>query len=209
MGGMAAQIPIKNDPEANSKALENVRRDKLREVTNGHDGTWVAHPGLVPIAMEVFNAHMAGKNQLDKPGAAEAVTREALLEVHQGSRSDTGFRHNLRVGVQYVESWLRGVGCVPIYNLMEDAATAEISRAQVWQWLHLGATTEDGAAVTRERFERTLAEELERVKSEVGEARFTGGKFPEAAALFARLSLEDAFVEFLTLPAYDALLATE
>jgi malate synthase len=209
MGGMAAQIPIKNDPEANNKALENVRRDKLREVTNGHDGTWVAHPGLVPIAMEIFNAHMTSKNQLDKPGSSDPVTREALLEVHQGSRTDAGFRHNLRVGVQYVESWLRGVGCVPIYNLMEDAATAEISRAQVWQWLHLGATTEDGAAVTRERFERTLAEELERVKTEVGEARFTNGKFPEAAALFARLSLEDAFVEFLTLPAYDALLTTE
>jgi malate synthase len=209
MGGMAAQIPIKNDPAANERALENVRRDKLREVKNGHDGTWVAHPGLVPVAMQVFDEHMPTKNQLANPGAPERVGRADLLAVHEGTRTDAGFRHNLRVGLQYVESWLRGVGCVPIYNLMEDAATAEISRAQVWQWLRLSATTDDGRPVTKDRFLQTLDEELTRVREEVGAERFDAGRFTDAAALFSRLSLEPEFAEFLTLPAYDALLASE
>jgi malate synthase len=152
---------------------------------------------------------MPTKNQLANPGAPERVGRADLLAVHEGTRTDAGFRHNLRVGLQYVESWLRGVGCVPIYNLMEDAATAEISRAQVWQWLRLSATTDDGRPVTKDRFLQTLDEELTRVREEVGAERFDAGRFTDAAALFSRLSLEPEFAEFLTLPAYDALLASE
>src|SRR5258706_12696070 len=136
MGGMAAQIPIKDDSAANEAALEKVRADKLREVKAGHDGTWVAHPGLVPIAKEIFDAHMPGHNQLDVKREDVTVTRDDLLSIPEGARTDSGLRHNIRVGIQYIEAWLRGNGCVPLYNLMEDAATAEISRAQVWQWLH-------------------------------------------------------------------------
>ncbi len=209
MGGMAAQIPIKNDPEANAKALANVERDKLREVTNGHDGTWVAHPGLVKTAMDIFDAHMPEKNQLARPAGAGDIGREDLLRVHEGTRTDAGFRHNLRVGIRYLESWLRGVGCVPIYNLMEDAATAEISRAQVWQWIRLGASTDDGRVVDAARFERTIVEELATLRSEVGEDAYASGAWSRAAALFSELSLAEEFTEFLTLPAYDALLATE
>jgi malate synthase len=202
MGGMAAQIPIKNDPAKNEAALAKVRADKLREVQIGHDGTWVAHPGLVPIAKAVFDEHMPAKNQLEKrPGSA--VTREDLLRPHEGTRTDEGLRHNIRVGVQYLESWLRGQGCVPIYDLMEDAATAEISRAQVWQWIHHRATLADGTVVDKDRFERTVAEEMKRIATEVGEARFAQGKFTEACDLFVRLSLAPRFEEFLTLPAYE------
>jgi malate synthase len=157
--------------------------------------------------MEVFDAHMKAPNQIDRTRDDVRVTREDLLAVHEGTRTDEGLRHNIRVGVQYIESWLRGQGCVPIYSLMEDAATAEISRAQVWQWLKLGTTTTEGKPVTADRFERTLGEELERVRKEVGEARFVSGKFAEAAALFRELSLADAFVEFLTLPAYERITA--
>jgi malate synthase len=202
MGGMAAQIPIKDDPMANEAALAKVRADKLREVTEGHDGTWVAHPGLVPIAKEIFDAHMKTPNQIARKRQDVRVTEEMLLEPAEGTRTETGLRHNVRVGVQYIEAWLRGVGCVPIYNLMEDAATAEISRAQVWQWLHHAVTLADGQKVTVALFHRLLAEEMERVRKEVGGKRFTGGRFPEARDLFARLSTAEAFEEFLTLPAY-------
>jgi malate synthase len=202
MGGMAAQIPIKNDPSRNEQALAKVRLDKLREVTKGHDGTWVAHPGLVPIAKEIFDQHMPAKNQLDvRPGAK--ITRDDLLRPHQGKRTDAGLRHDIRVGLQYLEAWLRGQGCVPIYDLMEDAATAEISRAQVWQWIHHAALLDDGSVVTRERFEETVAEEMKRVEAELGKDRFAHGKFDEARDLFVRLSLAPRFEEFLTLPAYD------
>ncbi len=209
MGGMAAQIPIKDDPAANEAALAKVRADKLREVTEGHDGTWVAHPGLVPVARAIFDDHMPTPNQIDRKREDLTVGREDLLRVHEGTRTEAGLRHNVRVGVQYLEAWLRGSGCVPIYNLMEDAATAEIARAQVWQWLHFRARLEDGQAVTPELFARVMAEELARVRGEVGEARFAGGRFDEAGALFVQLSTADRFEEFLTVPAYELLLATE
>ena len=211
MGGMAAQIPIKNDPAKNEQALAKVRADKLREVTKGHDGTWVAHPGLVPIAKAIFDEHMPQKNQLDKKGpstrsetsAVAKVTREDLLRPHSGKRTETGLRHNIRVGIQYLEAWLRGQGCVPIYDLMEDAATAEISRAQVWQWIHHQAPLDDGSVVDAKRFERTVSDEMKRIEQEVGGARFASGKFNEACDLFVRLSLAPRFEEFLTLPAYE------
>jgi malate synthase len=202
MGGMAAQIPIKDDAQKNEEALAKVRADKLREVTNGHDGTWVAHPGLVAIAREVFSA-MKGKNQLDVKRDDVKVGKKELLEVTPGTRTEAGLRHNVRVGIQYLESWLRGVGCVPIYNLMEDAATAEISRAQVWQWIKHQAPLDDGSTVSPDRLRTIVAEEMDRVHAEVGDERFSGGKFDEARGLFERLSLAPRFEEFLTLPAYE------
>jgi malate synthase len=207
MGGMAAQIPIKDDPAANEAALAKVRADKLREVKNGHDGTWVAHPGLVPIAKAIFDEHMPEPNQIAKPREAANVTPADLLAVHEGTRTEAGLRHNVRVGIQYIEAWLRGQGCVPIYNLMEDAATAEISRAQVWQWIRHGADIvwEDGT--TRPLPKGALAaivdEELTRVISEIGEDRARDSKLTEARALFEELSTRDTFEEFLTLPAYE------
>ncbi len=208
MGGMAAQIPIKDDPKKNEEALAKVRADKLREVKAGHDGTWVAHPGLVAVAKDIFDTHMKGKNQLGVMREDVVVTREDLLEITPGTRTEAGLRHNVRVGVQYLEAWLRGQGCVPIYNLMEDAATAEISRAQVWQWMKHQAKLDDGSIVTKERFERIVAEEMDRVRAEVGDARFTSGKYPEARDLFVRLSLAPRFEEFLTLPAYEMVTRT-
>jgi malate synthase len=204
MGGMAAQIPIKDDPAANEAALAKVRADKLREVKAGHDGTWVAHPGLVPVAKEIFDANMPGPNQLGVRRDDVSIGRDDLLRVPEGTRTDAGLRQNVRVGVQYIEAWLRGNGCVPLYHLMEDAATAEISRAQVWQWLHHGATV-DGVALTKEHFARVVEEEMQRIHGEVGDAKYAGGRFPEARELFVRLSTAPAFEEFLTLPAYDLL----
>lgn len=214
MGGMAAQIPIKDDPAANEAALAKVRADKLREVKDGHDGTWVAHPGLVGLAKQIFDEHMPTKNQIERPaldgaGKEIRVGRAELLELPPGTRTDAGLRHNIRVGVQYLEAWLRGLGCVPIYNLMEDAATAEISRAQVWQWVRHGAKLDDGSVVTPASFKKALGEEMGRLRGEVGEARFEKGRFDDAKRLFERLSLEPTFIEFLTLPAYDLLLEAE
>ncbi|MEO6418115.1 MAG: malate synthase A, partial [Polyangiaceae bacterium] len=205
MGGMAAQIPIKGDAAANDAALEKVRADKRREVTDGHDGTWVAHPALVPIAKEIFDAKMTGQNQLDRKREDVHVTQADLLSVPEGTRSLGGLRHNVRVGVQYIEAWLRAQGCVPLYNLMEDAATAEISRAQVWQWLHHGVRLVDGSVVTKELFTEIVDEEMGRIREEVGLERIQTGKFNEARALFERLSTSDTFEEFLTLPAYEQL----
>ncbi len=204
MGGMAAQIPIKDDQAANDAALEKVRADKLREVKAGHDGTWVAHPGLVPIAKDIFDAHMPGQNQLGVKRDEVKVGPADLLRVIEGTRTDAGLRHNVRVGIQYIEAWLRGNGCVPLYNLMEDAATAEISRAQVWQWLHHKATV-DGAPLGKDHFARVVDEEMQRIRREVGDARFQGGRFPEARDLFVRLSTTPKFEDFLTSAAYDAL----
>jgi malate synthase len=204
MGGMAAQIPIKDDVKKNDEALAKVRADKLREVKNGHDGTWVAHPGLVAIAREIFDAHMKGKNQFDVKRDDVHITSRNLLEPTPGTRTDAGLRHNVRVGIQYLESWLRGTGCVPIYNLMEDAATAEISRAQVWQWIKHQAPLEDGSVVSADRFRKIVAEEMDRLANEVGD-RFQNGKFQEARAMFERLSLAPRFEEFLTVPAYEAI----
>jgi malate synthase len=203
---MAAQIPIKNDADANERALAKVRADKLREVRDGHDGTWVAHPGLVPVAREVFDAHMKGANQLGVLREDVNVTAADLLQVPKGTRTDDGLRHNVRVGVQYIEAWLRGIGCVPLYNLMEDAATAEISRAQVWQWIHHRARLDDtGETVTPELLARVLDEEMRRITSEVGDAAVRDGRFGEACALFTRLSTGETLADFLTSAAYGTL----
>ena len=193
MGGMAAQIPIKDDPAANELAMGRVRADKEREAKDGHDGTWVAHPGLVPVAKAIFDAHVKGLNQLDVLRADVNVTRDDLLRVPEGTRTEDGLRHNVRVGVRYLEAWLRGQGCVPLFNLMEDAATAEISRAQVWQQVR-------HQLITIEKLDQVMAEEL---------ADATGGKFTEAKSLFRSLSTAAQFEEFLTLSAYQRLLASE
>ncbi len=205
MGGMAAQIPIKDDPEANQRALEKVRADKLREVREGHDGTWVAHPGLVQIAKQVFDEGMPAPNQIDRTRDDVVADARRLVEPPLGTRTDAGLRHNIRVGIQYLEAWLGGQGAVPIYNLMEDAATAEISRTQIWQWLAHRATLDDGRTVTRPLVEQLIGEEFARVRDEVGAARFGRGRFDEARALFTRVATSDELVEFLTLPAYDIL----
>lgn len=205
MGGMAAQIPIKNDEARNKAALEKVRADKLREVRDGHDGTWVAHPGLVPLAREVFEAHMKGKNQLERLREDVKVSASDLLEVPKGTRTEEGLRLNVRVGIQYIEAWLNGLGCVPLYSLMEDAATAEISRAQVWQWLRHGAALDDGRRVSPELIGAVIDDEMKRIEGEVGASRFEKGRFAEARALFERISTAASLETFLTLPAYEAL----
>jgi malate synthase len=188
IGGMAAQIPIKRDPEASERALAKVRADKLREVSDGHDGTWVAHPALVPIARQAFDAHMAGANQLGRLREDVNVTAQDLLQTPAGTRTLEGLRHNVRVGVQYIEAWLRGIGCVPLYDMMEDAATAEISRAQVWQWIHHRARLDDtGDTVSPELLERVLDEEMTRITREIGEPRMRTGRFADARALLVRL----------------------
>ena len=203
MGGMAAQIPIKNDPAANEKALDKVRQDKLREVKAGHDGTWVAHPGLVPIAKEIFDEYMKTPNQIHVKRAEVNVTAKDLLAVPHGEITEDGLRLNINVGLQYLEAWLRGNGCVPINNLMEDAATAEISRAQVWQWVHHKAKLNDGRAITRELVVQTMREELEKLKGMLGADRFQNGKFELAAQLFETMMTSANFDEFLTLAAYE------
>ena len=206
MGGMAAQIPIKSDPAANAAALAKVRADKLREVGDGHDGTWVAHPGLVPVAQEVFDAQMSGPNQLHVPRDDFRASAADLLEVPIGPITEAGLRTNVRVGLLYLEAWLRGNGCVPIDNLMEDAATAEISRTQVWQWLRYPkGVLQDGRRVTVALFRQVLTEELEKIKAAIGPPAFAAGKFGLAAELFDGLSTSEPFVEFLTLPAYEFL----
>jgi len=205
MGGMAAQIPIKNDPEANAAAMARVRADKLREANAGHDGTWIAHPGLAEIALEAFDAVMKGPNQLHVLRTDAMVTAADLLQVPEGAITDDGLRHNIRVGVQYVEAWLGGLGCVPLYHLMEDAATAEISRAQVWQWLRHRACTTDGRPITAARFDAVLKEELQVIAREIGPQRYAAGSFPAAASLFGSMILKPDFDEFLTLPAYELL----
>jgi malate synthase len=205
MGGMAAQIPIRDDPEANAAAMARVRADKLREARAGHDGTWIAHPGLATIAREAFDALMPGPNQLQVLRSDVNVTARDLLTVPDGAITEEGVRGCIRVGVQYLESWLRGNGCVPLYHLMEDAATAEICRAQLWQWLHHGARTSDGLPVSVERFDRLLSAELDRIHNEVGTSRLTNGVFPTAARLFEQMTKSETFDEFLTLPAYELL----
>jgi malate synthase len=205
MGGMAAQIPIKGDPAANEAALAKVLADKRREVSDGHDGTWVAHPGLVPVAAGVFDAAMPGDNQLDRMREDVTVAESDLLAIPRGTRTEAGLRWNVRVGVQYLEAWLRGVGCVPLYNLMEDAATAEISRTQIWQWLHHRAALDDGRPVDAALVRSLLASEMAAVRAEVGPARFEGGRFTDAVSLFERLVFSSTFEEFLTIPAYELL----
>ena len=205
MGGMAAQIPIRDNPQANDAAMAKVRADKTREALAGHDGTWVAHPGLAPLAMDAFNAVMSGPNQLGVTRDDVQVGAADLLRIPDGAITEAGLRQNIRVALQYIEAWLRGSGCVPLYDLMEDAATAEICRAQLWQWIRHEARTDDGATVTAERFDLLLGAELERVHREVGFARFQSGVFPAAVRLFSSMVKNDSFDEFLTLPAYQFL----
>src|SRR5215472_3723767 len=205
MGGMAAQIPIRDDPGANEAAMARVRADKLREARAGHDGTWIAHPGLAAIAREPFDAVMHGPNQLSVLRDDVHVSASDLVAIPDGAITEEGLRNCIRVGVQYLESWLRGNGCVPLYHLMEDAATAEICRAQLWQCLRHGARTSDGAPVTVARFDRLLHAELDRIHDEVGAARLTQGVFPTAARLFEQMIKSETFDEFLTLPAYELL----
>jgi malate synthase len=207
MGGMAAQIPIKGDPEANERALAKVRADKEREVRDGHDGTWVAHPGLVPTALAVFDAGMPTANQLHVPRDDVQASAAALLEHPQGgSRTELGLRHNVRVAVQYLAAWLGGTGCVPIDHLMEDAATAEISRAQVWQWLRHGADV-DGAPLTAARLHAVIDDELARLRTQLGAPAWDAGHYAAAGALFRELSTADELGDFLTLPAYERILS--
>ena len=204
MGGMAAQIPRSDDPEWTEFANNKVYQDKEREATDGHDGTWVAHPGMVELAKEPFDEHMPQPNQLDViPDVNPSA--EDLLEVPEGEITMEGFRNNISVGIQYIAAWLAGRGAVPVFNLMEDAATAEISRAQVWQWIHHPkGVLEDGTEVTEELFHEVMEEEMERIKNDiVGPERWEQDEFGEAAKLFERISTQDEFVEFLTLPGYE------
>ncbi len=203
IGGMAAQIPIKNDPQANEEALGKVRADKHREATDGHDGTWVAHPGLVAIAMSEFDAVMKTPNQIARKRDDVQVTAADLLKVPEGTITEGGLRNNVSVGLQYLESWLRGSGCVPINNLMEDAATVEIARAQIWQWIHHPkGILDDGRKITVELFRQIAREEREKVESALSEEQRAGRRFQDAAQILDEIITSDEFVEFLTLPAY-------
>jgi malate synthase len=204
MGGMAAQIPIKNDAAANDAAMEKVRADKLREVTDGCDGTWVAHPGLVPIAKEIFDKHMPTPNQYNKQRPDVTLSAKALLDFQpEKPITEAGLRGNISVGIQYLGAWLAGNGCVPVFNLMEDAATAEISRSQIWQWIRSPkGVLDDGRKVTVELFRQLLAEELPKVKTYLGDEAYAAGKYEEGAKLFDRITTGE-YVEFLTLPAYE------
>ncbi|MDF4839038.1 malate synthase A [Vibrio parahaemolyticus] len=206
MGGMAAFIPAK-DPQENQKVLDKIHNDKSLEANNGHDGTWVAHPGLADTAMEVFSAALGERtNQLDVSRSEDApITAAELLEPCDGERTEEGMRHNIRVALQYIEAWISGNGCVPIYGLMEDAATAEISRASIWQWIQHGKSLDNGQQVTKALFETYLQEEVEVVKQEVGEERYQAGRFEEAAQLMAKLTTSDELTNFLTVPGYDYL----
>ncbi|GGE72706.1 malate synthase [Priestia taiwanensis] len=205
MGGMAAQIPIKHDEEANNAAFEKVRQDKEREAHDGHDGTWVAHPALVPVAMEVFNKYMPTPNQFHKQYERK-ITSQHLLQIPEGNITEQGLRTNITVAIQYIESWLRGRGAVPIFNLMEDAATAEISRAQVWQWIrHPKGVLMDGRNITHELVQTIQEEEVRKIEQHIGADAYTKGKFDEAAQMFTQLIESDQFCEFLTLPGYEKL----
>ena len=207
IGGMAAQIPIKNDPDANEEALAKVRADKEREAGDGHDGTWVAHPGLVPLAMAIFDEKMPEANQLARVRQDVDVKAADLLSVPEGDITEAGLRLNLNVGIQYTAAWLAGSGCVPLNNLMEDAATAEISRTQVWQWRHHGAKLDDGRVIDEDLIRKVLGEELEKVASSP-QGVFGEGHLKDASELFETLIFEPELAEFLTLPAYERLVST-
>ena len=204
MGGMAAQIPIRHDSEANAAALAKVRADKEREASDGFDGTWVAHPGLVQTALEAFAEHMEGANQLHRLHDMTITASDLLAPLH-GPITENGVRWNIHVGIRYLEAWLGGSGAEPIHHLMEDLATSEISRSQLWQWLKFGAMLEDGRAITLELYERMLREELAKIREEYGEAVYDAGHFREATELFMRMVKSEQFDEFLSLPAYELL----
>ena len=205
MGGMAAQIPIKGDDEANDLAFAKVISDKENEVKNGHDGTWVAHPGLVSVAKKVFDDNMITKNQIHIKRFDIDISENDLVEQPKGSITEAGVRKNINVGILYIESWLRGNGAAAIYNLMEDAATAEISRTQVWLWLHKGVKLEGGKLFDVEMYKQLKIEELEKIKKMIGEENFLNGKFELAVQLFDELVLNKEYKEFLTLDAYSHL----
>ena len=207
MGGMSALIPIKNDPEANEKAMAGVRADKEREATDGHDGTWVAHPGLVPIAMEIFNRIMPQPNQIDKQTPDYHASAEDLLRVPKGTITEAGLKQNIAVGLGYVEAWLRGIGCVPLFNLMEDAATAEISRAQLWQWVHHDASLDDGRKITAALCDAYIDEELAAARAKFDATRYQA--YEHAAFLMRELIKTPHFQDFLTVPAYARVIAAE
>ena len=208
MGGMAAQIPVKNDEAANKIAFDKVRQDKQREVRLGHDGSWVAHPALVPVAMDAFDADMPAKNQILKKRQYPRISDKAMLTPHSGKISEAGVRTNIEVGIRYIAAWLCGRGAVPIHNLMEDAATAEISRTQIWQWLRHGAEVqmEDGwtESMTSDLYDRILGEEVSALKAELGEA-YQSERFEEAVNIFTQTATGDLLPEFLTIPAYEIL----
>ncbi len=206
MGGMAAQIPIKSDPDKNAAALDKVRQDKLREVQDGHDGTWVAHPGLVPVALEIFDRHMPGKNQIAKKREDVVASAEALSEPPTGTRTEAGLRQNVSIGVQYLAAWIGGNGCVPLHDLMEDAATAEISRAQIWQWVKHRALLSDGRTVTRELVLSVLDEELGSIRAALGDDPVSAGRYETARSLFESVALGERCEAFLTLSAYEILI---
>jgi malate synthase len=199
IGGMAAQIPIKENPQANEKALNKVKADKQREVEDGHDGTWVAHPGLVAVAKKVFDEKMPQDNQISRPRDDLKLTREDLLQVPKGTITEKGLRQNIRVAILYLTSWLNAKGCVPLDNLMEDAATAEISRAQLWQWLRHQANLEDGRTINLPLFQTILDQEVRKLRQENGHSQEI---LTKAIALLINLVTADKFAEFLTLPAY-------
>ena len=211
MGGMAAQIPIKNDQKANEEALAKVRADKDREANDGHDGTWVAHPGLVALAKEAFDKVMKTPNQIHRQRDDVNVKAADLLDFQpKAPITEKGLRININIGIQYMGAWLAGTGCVPIFNLMEDAATAEISRAQIWHWIRSPhGVLDDGRKVTKELFQALLPEELDKVRRLLGENQYAAGKYVEGAEMFEALTLREDFVEFLTLPAYDYVTAHE
>jgi len=208
MGGMAAFIPNRRDPEVTENALAKVRADKEREVGIGHDGTWVAHPDLVQLALDVFNETLGdAPNQIERQREDVVPTAAALLDttVPNGSITEAGVRQNVDVGIQYLAAWLGGNGAAAIYNLMEDAATAEISRSQIWQWVHLGASTDTGVKVDRNLIDRIAEEEMDRIKTEIGDGAFAASHFQTARDLFEEVALSEDFPDFLTLPAYDLL----
>lgn len=205
MGGMSAFIPVKNDEAANEKAFAAVRADKEREASAGHDGTWVAHPGLIPVAMEVFDRLMPNKNQRDKLREDVKVSAADLIAVPKGTITEEGVRNSLSVAIQYTAHWLNGNGCVPLFNLMEDAATAEISRSQLWQWLHHGASTVDGKPILQETLASWADDELDKLRAQIGDAAFAATPYMRAKELVLKLTFDKNYIEFLTLPAYEAL----
>jgi malate synthase len=204
MGGMSAYIPVKEALEENERAMAQVRADKEREAGDGHDGTWVAHPGLVGLATEVFDRRMPAPNQVERLREDVSVGEPDLLALPDGTMTEGGLRTNISVGVQYLAAWLKGSGAVPINNLMEDAATAEICRAQLWQWIHHPrGILKDGRKVTADLFRRTLSEELDDLRTGVGDTAYETGGYDRAAGVFDKLTVNDDFIEFLTMPGYD------
>lgn len=205
MGGMSAFIPVKNDEAANEKAFAAVKADKEREASAGHDGTWVAHPGLIPVAMEVFNRLMPEKNQRHKLREDVKVSAADLVAVPAGTITEAGVRNSISVAIQYTAHWLNGSGAVPIFNLMEDAATAEISRSQLWQWLHHGASTAEGHPIIEELIASWADQELDKLRAQLGDAAFAAVPYERAKELVLKLTFDKHYIEFLTLPAYEAL----